>query len=288
MTLVTTLGDMYREGYWQKSDYVDGDEEKLYYDGLENLEHIAKPECSYNIQYLDLYGANHDNHLYSANEIAAGVYWPDIEADYAVHLVDPDIGVSQWAFIDKIQKCYDQPWKTGISINTNLSTISQHSFTDVMTHIAEVASKVNGKMEVYDRSEMISDTGTVAASALQGVIDANTLLITGGSSTWYTDNNGNLMFVSADNKSAMALTGNGFAIANSKDEYGEWQWRTFGTGEGFVADLIVAGTIKADLIAAQSITANKLASDVGSSLDMSSNQSIRLIVSDETQLAMTP
>jgi len=59
--------------------------------------------------------------------------------------------VSQWAFIDKLSKCYDQPWKTTITINTNLSTIAQHTFTDVMTHIADVAQEVKGKMDVYDR-----------------------------------------------------------------------------------------------------------------------------------------
>jgi hypothetical protein len=137
--LIDDLGDMYREGYWQKSDYVDGDEDKLYYDGLENLEKIAKPEAKYTIQYLDLYGANHTDFEYAANNIAANTYWPDISSNYAAHLVDPEIGISQWAFIDKIQKCYDQPWKTQIQINTDLSTIAQHSFTDVMTNIANVA-----------------------------------------------------------------------------------------------------------------------------------------------------
>lgn len=224
--LMAVLGDIYREGYWQKADYVDGDEEKLYYDGVENLEKIAKPATTYAIQYLDLYGANTEDHEYAVNDIAAGVYWPDISSDYAVHLVDPSINVSQWAFIDKIQKCYDQPWKTTININTNLSTIAQHSFTDVMTHIAEVASEVKGKMEMYDRTKVFDDDGMMSTSTLQGVIDANTLLITGGSSTWYTDDKGNMIFVSADGKSAMTLTGNGFAIQNQKDEWGEWVWRT--------------------------------------------------------------
>jgi len=47
--LMDTLGDIYREGFWQKADYVDGDEEKLYYDGIENLEKIAKPATTYAI-----------------------------------------------------------------------------------------------------------------------------------------------------------------------------------------------------------------------------------------------
>lgn len=272
--LINTLGDIYREGYWQKADYVDGDEEKLYYDGIENLEKIAKPATTYAIQYLDLYGANTEAHEYAENDIAAGTYWPDISSDYAVHLVDPSIGVSQWAFIDKIQKCYDQPWKTTININTNLSTIAQHSFTDVMTHIAEVASEVKGKMEMYDRTKVFNDDGMMSTSTLQGVIDANTLLITGGSSTWYTDEKGNMVFTSADGKSAMTLTGNGFAIQNQKDEWGEWVWRTFGTGDGFTADLINAGTLNADRIRTGSITPIKASPDFGTYIDLTQNGAI--------------
>ena len=54
--------------------------------------------------------------------------------------------------------------------------------------------------------------------------------------------------------------------------------RTFGTGEGFTADAIITGFLSADRIEAHSITANKLAADIGQSLDLSSNTSIRLTV----------
>lgn len=76
--MVTNLGDIYREGYWQKADYVDGDEDKLYYDGLENLEKISKPETKYDIQYLDLYDTNTKEFQYAVDDITNEVYWPDI------------------------------------------------------------------------------------------------------------------------------------------------------------------------------------------------------------------
>lgn len=47
---------------------------------------------------------------------------------------------------------------------------------------------------------------------------------------------------------AMALGTKGFMIADTLLENGEWDWRTFGTGKGFTADLIVAGTMLADFI----------------------------------------
>lgn len=39
------------------------------------------------------------------------------------------------------------------------------------------------------------------------------------------------------------INGAGFRIANSKNSNGSWRWRTFGTGDGFVADEIVTGTL---------------------------------------------
>ena len=146
------LGDIYREGWWSDPNYVDGDEIKLYEDALENLNQVAKPEATYNITFLDLMSANDCNYDYGATTETVGVAWPDINHMDAIHLIDPEIAVNTWAFVDKIQKCYDKPWRTKISINTNLSTIAQHSFTDVMTNIANVASEMKGKKSYYDKT----------------------------------------------------------------------------------------------------------------------------------------
>lgn len=43
---------------------------------------------------------------------------------------------------------------------------------------------------------------------------------------------------------AIQLKGAGFRIANSKKSNGEWDWRTFGTGDGFTADLINVGVLR--------------------------------------------
>lgn len=47
---------------------------------------------------------------------------------------------------------------------------------------------------------------------------------------------------------AIQLGGGGLRIANSKRANGEWDWRTFGTGDGFTADLIQTGRLMASLI----------------------------------------
>lgn len=97
-------------------------------------------------------------------------------------------------------------------------------------------------------------------------------------SNWKTDEKGNIIFVTLDGTSAMMLCGNGFMIANSQTTDGDWNWRTFGTGDGFAADLITTGFLSAERIEANSITVNHLAADVGESLDLSSNETINLKV----------
>lgn len=171
--MMNALGDIYREGYWQKSDYVDGDEQKLYNDAFDNLTHIAKPEATYEISYLDLYGANAEDDDYGASEESAALLWPDISISSAVHLLDPEIHINVWAYLDKVKKCYDKPWKTSITINTNLSTIAQHSFTDVMTNIANVASEFKARAGAYGNGILI--TGITGDQIENGAVSSNQL-----------------------------------------------------------------------------------------------------------------
>ena len=48
--------------------------------------------------------------------------------------------------------------------------------------------------------------------------------------------------------SAMQVCSQGFRIASGTKADGSWDWRTFGTGEGFVADFITTGSLSAALI----------------------------------------
>ena len=53
--------------------------------------------------------------------------------------------------------------------------------------------------------------------------------------------------------SAIQICSQGFRIASGTKADGSYDWRTFGTGEGFTADEITAGTLNADLIKAGTI-----------------------------------
>ena len=175
--LAEALGDIYREGYWQDTNYIDGDEEKLYADATDNLRKIAKPDAKYEIKFLDLYSSNKD--VYGDDEafVKTNIEWPNISTASAVHLVDPEIEVNTWAFVDKLKKCWDQPKKTTLTINTNLSVIGQHSFDDVMSHIAEVASEFKGKQTKYDSygTARVSGTNIVTGTVTGTAIAPNTI-----------------------------------------------------------------------------------------------------------------
>jgi len=282
--LTVTLGDLLREGFWQENNYVEGDEDKLYKDAMDNLKEICEPEIIYDISYLDLYDSNKDMgysidpeaQYVIGNTIVNDVEWPDTQITDAVHLVDTDIDVNCWAYIDKIRKCYDQPWKTELQINTKLSLIDQHSFTDVMARIAEVASETKANQTIYSRSEYIGSTGRIAVDLLDGMINTNKTLIMGGASNWYTDEAGHMIFESTDGTSAMMLGGYGLMIANSRDKYGDWEWRNSMTGQGIAADVIAAGFISARELLAGSITTDMIHAGVGQTLEIGSNKALML------------
>lgn len=269
------LGDLYREGFSQDNEYVGDDENRLYADTLDNLKEISHPEATYEFSFLDLYGQNRNVGLSTA-ELGEEIEWPDIEITYAAHLVDTDIDTNCWAYIDDLNKCYDQPQKTTIEINTRLSMIGQQSFTDVLARIAEVAKEVKANQTLWQRGSVLTGSGKLAADRLEGAINANKIYLTGGTSNWYTDDKGNIIFEASDGQSAMMLTGRGFCVSDQKDALGEWVWRTFGTGRGFTADEIVTGYLSAERIEAGSIQTDKLSSTVGNELEISSNKAVLL------------
>ena len=239
ISLADTLGDIYREGYWQKNDYVEGDESKLYVDAMDNLKEISHPEATYDISYLELYGSEKNVGL-SVDEESEEINYPDIDISFAAHLVDPDIDVNCWAYVDKIDMCYDQPWKTNIEINTKLSMIGQQSFTDVLSHIAEVATETRANQTIYKRAVALTTNGSMEGGKVEGSLETGKIYLVGGTSNWYTDEKGNIIFESPDNTSAMMLTGKGFMISQEKDQFGDWVWHTAITGKGLNTDLDIS------------------------------------------------
>ena len=99
----------------------------------------------------------------------------------------------------------------------------------------------------------IRPDGTVVGEQIQGLIDGVKAQMRAQSSAARKSNVRAVLFEDLDEQSptygALCLGTMGFQIASKRTVDGrEWDWKTFGTGQGFVADLIVAGTMFADRI----------------------------------------
>ncbi len=261
------MGDMLRDGYWSNTSYVPGQEELLYLEACEIMEKLSKPSVTYNVTIQNLSGIS-------------GYEQERFRINTALRIWDEALGLNDWAYVTKLTEHDAVPEKDSITISNDLTSVGSLSLDSVIARITGIAETLNNKKALYDRSKAISEDGSIPAKRLEGMIDVLKTRLSSATSNWYTDDQGNLILAAANGSSIMKLCGEGFMIAYEKDDNGDWLWRTFGTGEGFTADLIVAGFLSADRIQAHTITANHLASDVGQSLDLSSNQSIRLTVEE--------
>lgn len=99
----------------------------------------------------------------------------------------------------------------------------------------------------------IRPDGTVVGEQIQGLIDGVKAQMRAQSSAAKKSAVRAVLFEDLDEKSptygALCLGTMGFQIAGKRTADGrDWDWKTFGTGQGFFADLIVAGTMVADRI----------------------------------------
>ena len=123
-------------------------------------------------------------------------------------------------------------------------------------------NKVGTNSEYWDRIIAVTSAlGNILTDKLEGSINTALNSIAGSEGRMYWEDG---KFICRDGKTdaestmAMLLSPAGFMIADSKLEDGNWNWRTFGTGSGFTADEIIAGTLRAIAIEGVTITASTL------------------------------
>lgn len=255
------MGSMLKDGYWNDSNYTVGQEESLYNDALEISKKLAYPAVTYDVSIQNL-------------SVLPKYDGEEFKLAQTVRMYDPDMDVNDHGIVSEMDIYPDKPKSDSIKIKTDILDIGTKSFASILERITEMAEQVRRNRDVYRRASAISKDGTIHSNILEGAIDVMKTQLLSSASNWRTDENGNILFTSLDGKTAMMLCGGGFMIANSQNEDGTWNWRTFGTGDGFAADLIVTGFLSADRIEAKSITVNHLASDVGEKLDITSNKGI--------------
>lgn len=172
-----------------------------------------------------------------------------IELGDTVHLIHPVLGISSEARI--VALTYDAIADEVIGV-----TIGQTAYN----YFDGVSSAVN-RIQTAVRPD-----GSVRAETVKGVVDMKQANLYAQYDQAEAQDVIGILFENNDSTSqlygAMAIGTQGFMIADTKDEAGNWVWKTWGTAAGLNADYITAGTITASLIAAHSVGLNKLSGSI--------------------------
>ena len=232
---VNGIGEMLRDGYWSDPNYIPGQEQALYGDALNISSEMAKPKIQYNTTVITL------SNMFG--------YLPeDFSINQTLRIYDEKIRIHDYAFVNSITLHPDAQHKDTIAISTDELNLGGKTFSSIMSRVTEAANMLEQNASVYKRAAALTAGGRVNTEVLDGQIDIIKQKLESSASNWYTDPNGNLIFESLDGRNAMMLSGSGFMLASSKDDAGNWNWRTFGTGEGFTADMITTGVLRAAVV----------------------------------------
>ena len=149
-----------------------------------------------------------------------------------VKVIDEGLGIDVKARIVEYEQYPFEPWRD----KAVLANFTQN--------LHDYLASLDAMKETYDKA---FTKGKVSTAWLEGIINVlRNELIAETAHVTITDTDG-ILIVNGDGTKALQLKGGIFGIANSKTG-SSWNWRTFGTGDGFTADCIVSGKILTSLV----------------------------------------
>ncbi len=161
------------------------------------------------------------------------------------------------------------------SVNDRISEVTLGDYR--FDYISNQAN-LNNRIESAIRSD-----GSVVGAQVQGILDAARTQFHALRDVAKKQDVRAMFFEDLDPESptfgAMCLGTMGFEIASKRTANGtDWDWTTFGTGQGFFADFIVAGTMLADRIKGGTLTlgGEDNGAGIASVLDGEGNEIVRL------------
>ena len=123
-------------------------------------------------------------------------------------------------------------------VNKRNNLIELGDFTP--NFLTDMSSTIQSMLESFDKS------GNVKGESIAGIIDLMKTKIRASHEIAKKQVERAILFEDTEPDSptygAMSLGTTGFAIASEMVD-GEWNWQTFGTGQGFLADCIIAGIL---------------------------------------------
>jgi phage minor structural protein len=227
-----------RHNFYIFEDGQTEDPEELARLAWEDLQSKVNPRVTYEAEVIDLaelLGLDHEG----------------IERGMLVLIKDKDLGIRVAARIIEMTRYIGQPEKAKVVLGNYVPL-----FVDDALRIDSLASTLDENRGVWDSKLGSGDSiptemleGNIPTSILEGAIDTlNNEVRSENGFVYITDTNGIEVLnrpKEQDPTKSIRIKGGVIAIANSKNPDGSFNYRSFGDGDGFTADLITAGRLKA-------------------------------------------
>lgn len=193
----------------------------------QKLKEFSAPKVSYKAKVEDLskYGFKHE-----------GVSLGD-----TVTVIDKEMDILVKARIVKLVRYFDKNKNDEIEVSNFVDTKS-----DAFIEANKQISLFKDKAIVWDSLAKKFDNG-IDASYLNNVIEKLNTEINSGRAFIDISEEGITTYDKPKDQNptkAIQIKGGSIRIANGKNSDGSWNWRSFGTGDGFVADEIITGKLK--------------------------------------------
>lgn len=203
------------------------DPEKLLQETWEQLQQLKQPLVTYRMNVIDLEQVSANEYKHEAVRLGDTVFV--VDRHFAVQI---EIG----ARVIEIVRDLIAPEKTKVTLG--------HPQEDISSLIRRLENQVRNKV---GRGDPIG--------WLEGIIDAERTEFEARSAFVYINDQDGILITNRpkdniDNPptEAIQLKAGALAIANSKTPQGDWEWRTFITGEQIIADRITTGRLRTDSV----------------------------------------
>lgn len=201
------------------------------------LQKLKQPQVTYTASVIDLADLGYD--------------FEDVRTGDTVAIVDNELNERLQGRVLCVKRDLFQESATVITLG-NIT----RSINDVISSTKVSVNRLNDHSSAWDGAASLSSTYVNAV-----INNLNTTMNVTGGYTYMEPGEGIITYDRArddDPTMAIQITGAGFRIANSKNSQGEWNWRAFGTGDGFTADEMIAGTLNAQLVDVINLNADNI------------------------------
>lgn len=159
--------------------------------------------------------------------------------------------------IDTVQRIVDYTYYPYEAKRSSVTLIN-YSALDYIT-LKSVFSDINKTKETLNK--LIAADGNIVAQYVSNIQQKLSTEVNQIAQKALLHNTPDIYVDNVSNPTKAMLIGAGvFAVANSKTQLGDWNWRTIGTGDRFIADEVDAAWVYAGGISADQITTGKLTS----------------------------